>query len=239
MNHSFNVDIAILYGIEEAIVMENLYFWLEKNRANKKHLIDGQVWTYNSQEAFTQLFPYMNRSKIQRVMIKLEKEGLINKANYNEKKYDKTTWYALTPHGYSLFKMNNGLFKMNNALSQNEQPIPDINSVINPDKDNVPFKEIIDYLNTKTNKNFKVNSKTTKDTIIARWNEEYTLEDFKKVIDIKTTEWNHEPLQGKEDMRAFLRPQTLFSNKFEGYLNQPVTVKEKPRTKAPARRDDF
>jgi len=134
MNHSFNVDIAVKYGIEEAIILENMYFWLEKNKANKKHLIDGHIWTYNSQEALTILFPYMNRSKIQRVMVKLEKEELILRANYNEKKYDKTTWYTLTPLGYSLFKMNNALFNMNNPLSQNEQPIPDINTDINTDK---------------------------------------------------------------------------------------------------------
>ena len=133
MNHSFNVEIATQYGIEEAIVLENLHFWIEKNKANKKHRIDGNTWTYNSQEAFTQLFPYMNRPKIQRVMVKLEKEGLILRENFNEKKYDKTTWYALTPYGYSLFKMNNPLFKMNNPSSQIEQPIPDINTDINTD----------------------------------------------------------------------------------------------------------
>ena len=43
MNHSFNVDIATKYGIEEAIVLENTYFWLEKNKANKRHLIDGNM----------------------------------------------------------------------------------------------------------------------------------------------------------------------------------------------------
>ena len=140
MNHSFNIDIATEYGIEEAIILENMYFWLEKNRVNQQHIIDGQVWTYNSQAALSKLFPYMNRSKIQRVMTKLENAGLIIKANHNIAKYDKTTWYALTPHGYSLFnlnnglcKMDNGLFNLNNRISQNEQPIPDINTNINTD----------------------------------------------------------------------------------------------------------
>lgn len=140
MNHSFNVDIAIKYGIEEAIILENMFFWLEKNRANKKHIIASQVWTYNTQAALAKLFPYMNRSKIQRVMSKLEKENLIIRANHNDAKYDRTTWYALTPLGYSLFNINNGLCNLNsplcninNPISQSEQPIPDINTDINTD----------------------------------------------------------------------------------------------------------
>lgn len=86
--------------------------------------------------------------------------------------------------------------------------------------ENIPYKEIIEYLNLKTNKTFKSTSKATKDIIKARFNDKFTLKDFKTVIDIKSTEWNHAPLPNQSDMRLYLRPQTLFSNKFEGYLNQ-------------------
>ncbi|NFN09373.1 MULTISPECIES: hypothetical protein [Clostridium] len=162
MNHSFNVDIAIKYGIEEAIILENMFFWLEKNRANKKHIINSQVWTYNTQAALSKLFPYMNRSKIQRVMSKLEKENLIIRANHNEAKYDRTTWYALTPRGYSLFNINNGLCNLNsplcnldNPISQSEQPIPDINTDINTDinikKKKTEFDELIESYTANIN----------------------------------------------------------------------------------------
>lgn len=86
--------------------------------------------------------------------------------------------------------------------------------------ENIPYKEIVDYLNLKTNKKFGSSGKATKDLIKARYNDKFTLEDFKTVIDIKSTEWNHIPLPNQSDMRLYLRPQTLFSNKFEGYLNQ-------------------
>lgn len=101
-------------------------------------------------------------------------------------------------------------------------------------KETIPYKEIVDYLNLKTNKTFKAGSKATKDIINARYNDKFTLEDFKKVIDIKSTEWNHIPLPNQSDMRLYLRPQTLFSNKFEGYLNQvgTTTAKEPTRLKA-------
>lgn len=75
--------------------------------------------------------------------------------------------------------------------------------------------EIVDYLNSKTSANFSKKSKKTRSLVNARMNEGYTVDDFKKVIDTKTEEWLH-----NGEMRKFLRPETLFSNKFEGYLNQ-------------------
>lgn len=86
----------------------------------------------------------------------------------------------------------------------------------------IPYSEIIDYLNLKADTKYRSSGKVTKDLIKARFNETFTLEDFKTVIDNKVTEWNMPPLPGKEDMRIYLRPQTLFSNKFESYLNQKV-----------------
>ena len=92
----------------------------------------------------------------------------------------------------------------------------DIGLDIDLDKDNVtpPYKEIITYLNQKLSTTYKATSKKTQSFIKARFNEKFTLEDFYKVIDNKYNEWY------KTDMAQYLRPETLFGNKFEGYLNQ-------------------
>ena len=92
--------------------------------------------------------------------------------------------------------------------------LPEIEIEIEKEIDIEIYKYIVDYLNQKTGKNFKVNSNKTKSLIKARLNEGFTKEDFVKVIDIKTNEWL------KTKMEQYLRPETLFSNKFEGYLNQ-------------------
>lgn len=84
-------------------------------------------------------------------------------------------------------------------------------------EDIYPFAEIVNYLNLKANTKYKSSSNKTKDLIKARFNEGFNFEDFKIVIDKKTTEW----LKDKK-MSIYLRPETLFSNKFEGYLNQVV-----------------
>lgn len=78
----------------------------------------------------------------------------------------------------------------------------------------IPYKEIIDYLNEKADKKFKHTSEKTKKSIRARWNEGFRLDDFEKVIDNKSVQWKG------GNMEQYLRPETLFGTKFEGYLNE-------------------
>ena len=81
---------------------------------------------------------------------------------------------------------------------------------------NEVYEEIVNFLNEATGKNYKTNSVINRKFITQRLNDGFTIEDFKKVIAVKSTNW----LGGK--MEQFLRPETLFSNKFEAYLNENV-----------------
>lgn len=83
------------------------------------------------------------------------------------------------------------------------------------ERDRTPYKEIIDYLNLKADKSYRHSTKKTKDLIKARVNDGFELDDFKKVIDNKCSDWLKAPKWNK-----FLRPETLFGNKFESYLNE-------------------
>ena len=80
-------------------------------------------------------------------------------------------------------------------------------------------KEVISYLNLKTKKNFKVDTASHQKFIKARLKEGYALEDFKKVVDIMVAKW-----KGTE-YEQYLQPQTLFGNKMDNYLNQPMPRK--------------
>lgn len=83
------------------------------------------------------------------------------------------------------------------------------------------YNEIIDYLNLKTNSSYKSTTPKTRELIKARYNEGFTLDDFKQVIDNKVSSWGSD-----EKMVTYLRPETLFSNKFEGYLNEKVAIRK-------------
>lgn len=87
------------------------------------------------------------------------------------------------------------------------------------EKEKIPYKEIIDYLNKKTGSHYKDVAGNQK-MIRARWNEGYRLDDFKKVIDNKTDAWLGVVAKDGREMSQFLRPSTLFGNKFDQYLNE-------------------
>ena len=82
--------------------------------------------------------------------------------------------------------------------------------------DNVDI--IIGYLNERTNKNYTTKNKATIKDIQARIKEGYVFDDFKYVVDIKASQWMN------TEMEQYLRPQTLFGNKFNSYINErPIT----------------
>jgi uncharacterized phage protein (TIGR02220 family) len=75
--------------------------------------------------------------------------------------------------------------------------------------------EIVNYLNDEAQTSFRSTTKKTQQLISARFKEGFVVDDFKTVIDKKVKEWKHD-----NKMKNFLRPETLFGTKFEGYLNQ-------------------
>lgn len=85
--------------------------------------------------------------------------------------------------------------------------------------------EVIDYLNQKIGAKYKYTSKNTVTHIKARINEGFTVDDFKAVIDNKCSSW-----LGDSKWEKYLRPETLFGSKFEGYLNEKA--KDTPKEQA-------
>lgn len=90
------------------------------------------------------------------------------------------------------------------------------NNILSPSSTVYPYKDVIDYLNQQTGKNYKSTTKKNQTVIRARTDEGFSLDDFKRVIDNKVAEWKG------TNMEKYLRPETLFGTKFEGYLNQEL-----------------
>lgn len=152
MNHSFNVEIAKKYGIEKAVLLENFYFWIKKNKANKRNMHEGKVYTYNTAEAFAELFPYIKERKIAQILREMENEdGLLISGQFHN--YDRTKSYTLTDYAMSFFEpsniqnFDNG--KSENCTMENQKNVSclntdinsDVNSNINTDKGKKPKKE--------------------------------------------------------------------------------------------------
>ena len=71
----FDSNVASKVGVDGAIMLNNLQFWIVKNKANKKHFYDNNYWTYNSIDAFTEIFPFWSRRQIERILNNLKKDG--------------------------------------------------------------------------------------------------------------------------------------------------------------------
>ncbi|WP_416150705.1 conserved phage C-terminal domain-containing protein [Salipaludibacillus sp. HK11] len=100
-------------------------------------------------------------------------------------------------------------------IAPTKEPLVEIPEESPSETTDIPYSEIITYLNERTDKNFKATVRKTQELIRARWKENHHFPDFKKVIDTKTMQWINNP-----DMNKYLRPETLFGTKFEAYLNE-------------------
>lgn len=127
MTHSFDVEIAKVYGVNAAILLNHIVFWVQKNQANRRNFYDGTYWTYNSRSAFAEIFPYMSERQIKTALDKLIDAGIIRTGNYNQDARDRSLWYALTKNGKCIVqKCQMQTAEMSNAFGENVRPIPDI-----------------------------------------------------------------------------------------------------------------
>ncbi len=113
------------YGVDGAVMLHHIRYWVAKNEANDHNYRDGKYWTYNTQSALAQLFPYWSARKVGRILSKLEEEGAIESGNYNDKKYDRTKWFTLSNGIDKTGDVH--LSKLTNANTEIVEPIPDNN----------------------------------------------------------------------------------------------------------------
>jgi uncharacterized phage protein (TIGR02220 family) len=222
-------SMAVRIGFNEALVLQQIHYLL----GISKHEIEGRKWVYNSYPDWQKQLPFWSVSSIKRIFQSLESMGFLLSGNWNASKLDQTKWYSID------YQKIEGLQEVQNeqGAAQSRQPpvqiesgmesewavqevnltkaIPEITTKITTEKEINPFAEIIQYLNDKANKSFKLSSKRTRELIQTRLEEGFSMGDFKRVIDIKVADWG-----GDVAWNQYLRPENLFGTKFEFYLNQ-------------------
>lgn len=158
---------------------------------------------------------------------RMRKDGILSdkRAEAGKKGADKKNAKDFAKANSEANEETNDLATPENEYEYEDETENEINNEIVKEKISIEeIKGIIDYLNIRTKSHYKYSTEKTKSLIKARINDGFTLNDFKIVIDKKTEEW-----LGTE-FEKFLRPETLFSNKFEGYLNQKTTTKKETKS---------
>ena len=249
--------ILLIEGLPDAYAIITVWFKL-LCLAGKKN--NGGVFLMNDKIPYTDkmlatIFR-MNESTVKLALNAFEQfkmieivEGIITIPNWN--KHQTLDAYERKKERDRLYQeerraKQRALIEKSSDKSSERTPdvaVSDIDKEEDKEKDNniyVPYKEIISYLNEKTGKKLRWDVKSNQNEIKARFNEGYTLDDFKTVIDKKYNEWGRKPTKeelqrGIKDMRIYLRPKTLFGSNFDVYLNQEQT--EKVPAKPPVSRN--
>lgn len=95
MTYHFDSAVAEKFGVDGAVFIARMQYWIEKNAANDRHFHAGRYWTYNSLRALEKLFPFWSRRQIERVVKNLKETGVLLTANYAKDSHDRTLFYAL------------------------------------------------------------------------------------------------------------------------------------------------
>ena len=118
MQYQFDADFATLYGVDEAIFVHRIYYWVRQNRANDRHFIDGRYWTYDSMTALTSqdIFGFWSKRQLERIIKSCKDKGLILTADYNENRYNRPQWYTVTDKVLQFYE---------GAVKRSEDPAPE------------------------------------------------------------------------------------------------------------------
>lgn len=92
----FRKKLAKHIGLNEAIVLNQLHYWITRNRKSDNNFYDGRYWVYNTYEQWQcRDFEWWSIDTIKRTFTKLEKLGLVISGNYNKMPMDRTKWYSI------------------------------------------------------------------------------------------------------------------------------------------------
>lgn len=85
--------LACRIGLNEAIVLQQICYWIEETQAGVEHA--GRKWVYNTIEQWNEQFPFWSPDTVKRSLTSLKKRGLVEVKQLNKAKHDRTNFYAI------------------------------------------------------------------------------------------------------------------------------------------------
>ena len=217
MSFSFDPQLAIKYGVSEAIMIEHFRYWIKHNRANKINQKLGSTWTYKTVEAFRDTYEFWSTGQIRRILNSLITQGVLKAQRLGKFWTDRTLWYAFVDEKQFLdlqgAKSDDPFVPITTQeadaitekLDPNYQPIKPLPDEIAPIKVAAIYNEAftprgltVDPGQALFQANLQVLSNKQK----------LTLQDFKRVFTQAKTEFLPHPTK-----RGMLKPNVLFNPK--------------------------
>lgn len=215
--------LATIIGLNEAIVLQQVHYWIKHNERKNRNNKEGFYWVYNTFDEWEKQFPFWSGRTIKRTFKKLEDKNLLIVGNYNKKTYDRTKWYRInyktleslaTSHSDKMSqcivtKRHDG--KGQSGTMDNDKmtpPIPETTTETNTENNYIYM--VFEYWNSKgiikhreMNKEMKsrINAKLkkhTKDELIK------AIDNYKQVLDDPNSYWTHE-----WELQDFMKPNNV------------------------------
>ncbi|WP_051041090.1 hypothetical protein [Fibrisoma limi] len=169
--HSFDVALACEVGVEKAILLGNILFWIHENeqRNSQAHFRDGRYWTYDTGKNLSSKYPYLTEKSIYRWLKELSVDGWIVTARYNDHQLDKTTWFArgerlenwlsdpISQNGKCKSQNETPISQSESCISQNETSISQIDPPISQNEKSTIYKDTDNKPDNKPNTKQSIN----------------------------------------------------------------------------------
>lgn len=93
--YSFSTNDAVKHGVDSAILLHNIRYWLDYARAHEEMKEDGYYWMFATAASMHKLFPFWTINKIRKMIKELEKSGVLISGEYNKSSWNRTKWYTM------------------------------------------------------------------------------------------------------------------------------------------------
>ena len=91
----FSPTLASILGVNEAIILQQVNYWIKTKEKSNQDYIDGHYWVYNSYEKWKEQFFFLSTRTVRRVFNSLENKGILLSGNFNKAGFDRTKWYTI------------------------------------------------------------------------------------------------------------------------------------------------
>ncbi|ORM66102.1 conserved phage C-terminal domain-containing protein [Pantoea rwandensis] len=235
--------LACRIGLNEAIVLQQICYWLEDTTSGVEH--EGRRWVYNTIEDWNEQFPWWSSDTVRRALTSLKKSGLIYVEQLKKKQHDRTNFYAIN-HANPLLTDEGNLhsskdasctlrtgqvapIEKGNLLSSMGANCTDLtentteNTTEITTKDLCPVSakpdaeqdefKVLEHLNRAAGLRFQ-KSRSSLGPIRGRLAEDFTADELILAVDYTIAKWSDDA-----KMRDYVRPETIFrQGKFPAYL---------------------
>lgn len=104
--YSFSTQDAMDHGVDAAILLHNIRYWLDYARAHGEMEQDGYHWMFMSANKMQSIMPFWTSNKIQKMLKSLTEKGVLIAGEYNNSSWNRTKWYTMPEFAHSAKRRN-------------------------------------------------------------------------------------------------------------------------------------